>query len=31
MDEAPVERKSFALEGKTLTVNAENGAVDLVL
>ncbi|CAM5703802.1 hypothetical protein SCALM49S_00745 [Streptomyces californicus] len=30
VDEAPVERKSFALEGKTLTVDAENGAVDLV-
>ncbi|MFF5773828.1 DUF4097 family beta strand repeat-containing protein [Streptomyces californicus] len=30
VDEAPVERKAFALEGKTLTVDAENGAVDLV-
>ncbi|MFJ2024944.1 DUF4097 family beta strand repeat-containing protein [Streptomyces sp. NPDC087897] len=27
---APVERKSFALEGKTLTIDAENGVVDLV-
>lgn len=30
VDGAPVERKSFAMEGKTLTVDAENGLVDLV-
>ncbi|MET9768597.1 DUF4097 family beta strand repeat-containing protein [Streptomyces sp. NPDC006415] len=30
VDGAPVERKSFALEGKTLTISAENGLVDLV-
>ncbi|MEV7461367.1 DUF4097 family beta strand repeat-containing protein [Streptomyces rubiginosohelvolus] len=30
VDGAPVERKSFALEGKTLTIDAENGVVDLV-
>ncbi|MEU5036533.1 DUF4097 family beta strand repeat-containing protein [Streptomyces rubiginosohelvolus] len=30
VDGAPVERKSFGLEGKTLTVDAENGVVDLV-
>ncbi|MEU2797344.1 DUF4097 family beta strand repeat-containing protein [Streptomyces sp. NPDC007027] len=30
VDGAPVERKSFALEGRTLTVDAENGLVDLV-
>ncbi|WP_103535910.1 DUF4097 family beta strand repeat-containing protein [Streptomyces sp. SM11] len=30
VDGAPVERKSFALAGKTLTIGAENGTVDLV-
>ncbi|MFG3404610.1 DUF4097 family beta strand repeat-containing protein [Streptomyces sp. NPDC048142] len=30
VDGAPVERKSFALEGKTLTIEADNGTVDLV-
>lgn len=30
VDSAPVERKSFALEGKALTIEAENGTVDLV-
>lgn len=30
VDGAPVERKSFALEGKTLTIDSENATVDLV-
>ncbi|MFE2973787.1 DUF4097 family beta strand repeat-containing protein [Streptomyces sp. NPDC059258] len=30
VDGAPVERKSFALEGKTLTIDAESDVVDLV-
>ncbi|PCG87687.1 hypothetical protein CIB93_01150 [Streptomyces sp. WZ.A104] len=30
VDDAPVERKTFALEGKTLTIDAENSSVELV-
>ncbi|PJN34337.1 hypothetical protein CG717_06030 [Streptomyces sp. CB02613] len=30
VDSAPVERKSFVLEGKTLTIDAESNVVDLV-
>lgn len=30
LDDAPVERKAFALEGETLTVDAENSTVTLV-
>ncbi|CAM5343213.1 hypothetical protein SCYAM73S_02553 [Streptomyces cyaneofuscatus] len=30
VDDAPVERKSFALQGKTLTIDAEDSTVTLV-